>query len=154
MECSPISPPERLRIRRLRRILATTLVLFLTTNIFLSRNLAGWSGTAVAAFTGLLFFGILLLTALLVMRTLDEFQQALMIRSFLWGTFITMGIAAVWGYVEEVPGTRLPHLPLAVVPAALTVVTTLAKLLIFRRHQSPHEKPPSPSFSSPGAAAH
>jgi hypothetical protein len=69
----------------------------------------------------------------------DEFQRVLLTQSFVWATVITMGFATVWGFVETFSHGTVPHFPVILVPAVLSLTTAAAKVFIFRKHKSPAE---------------
>jgi hypothetical protein len=77
---------------------------------------------------------MLLLAALLVVRSGDEFRRVLLLRSLLWATVVTMGLTCVCGFIEAFSHGQV-RVPVLLVPAFLLTATAAAKLLIFRRHR-------------------
>jgi len=134
---SPLSEADRRAVIRYRRWSAGLFLLFLGVNYLLEHQQAGHAKTALALVTGTSFFAFCVAIARLVMSRLDEFQRVLMTRSFLWATFITMGLVSVWSYWEEFAGGV--HLPLLDVPVALIVMTAVVKVVVFRQN-SPGEE--------------
>jgi len=88
---------------------------------------------------GASFFAELIGVGLLVTRLRDEFQRALLTRSFIWATLITMALASIWGFVELHARDTVPHLNIIWIPIVLLVVTAGAKLLIFRQYRPANE---------------
>ena len=103
------------------------------------RHVGGLPGQLLAGVAGVAFFVLLLLTGFIVARSVDEFQRALLLRSFLWACGGTMFVASAWGFVEAFASAPTPHLPLLAVPALLVVFTAAAKLIVFRKHRTEAE---------------
>lgn len=91
----------------------------------------------LAALAGALFFALMALTALLVVRVVDEFQRVLVTRALGCAIFLLMAFAAVWGHLEVLTTLRLPHLPVLAWPVALIVLTSTIKVFLFRREAAP-----------------
>ena len=77
--------------------------------------------------------------AWMVIRLRDEFQRALLVRSFLWATAGTMAFTTVWGFMELHGRGQVPHLDVIWVPMMLVCATAVAKVLLFRRHKIAYE---------------
>lgn len=77
--------------------------------------------------------------AFLAVRIRDEFQRTLLARSFCWASVITFALATVWGCVEMQAHGVVPHIPYLVIPGTTILLTTIAKLVIFRQNQAPAE---------------
>ena len=132
--------PADLQYRRRCQITASAaLVLYIGFSQLSLRLGHGPAGLAAAGVGGACFYAELIALGLLAARLRDEFQRILLTQSFLWATLITMGIATVWGFIELHARGNFPHMPVLVIPAILIVLTTAAKLIIFRRHKSPQE---------------
>ena len=97
------------------------------------------TGLALAGLAGAAFFTELFTVGVLVTRLRDEFQRTLLMRSFLWGTVITMAFTTVWGFIELHARGAVPHLDLIWIPMILVCVTAAAKLFIFRQYRVEHE---------------
>jgi hypothetical protein len=69
----------------------------------------------------------------------DEFQRALLLRSFVWATVITMAVVTIWGFVELRAHGTVPHMGVIWVPMLLVCLTAAAKLLIFRQYRPASE---------------
>ncbi len=90
---------------------------------------------ALSGVAGAAFFAELVSVGILITRLRDEFQRMLLLRSFLWGTLVTMAFATIWGFMEVHGGSEIPHINLLWVPIALICITAGAKLLIFRKYR-------------------
>ncbi len=99
----------------------------------------GPAALTLAGIAGASFFAELISVGLLVTRLRDEFQRALLTRSFVCATVITMAIATIWGFVELHARDAVPHLNIIWIPIILIVVTAGAKLLIFRQYRLENE---------------
>ena len=84
---------------------------------------------------GAAFFAELTTVGILVTRLRDEFQRALLTRSFLWATLITMALTTVLGSIELHGHGAVPHLDILWIPILLVCVTAAAKVCIFRRYK-------------------
>jgi hypothetical protein len=88
---------------------------------------------------GASFFAELVSVGLLITRLRDEFQRALLLRSFIWATLITMAFTTTWGVIELREPGAVPHLDIIWIPIALVCVTAAAKLFIFRQYRPQSE---------------
>jgi hypothetical protein len=138
--CQAIKNPADRQFRRRCQVIAgSSLVLYLACSQISLRYPHGVMSLVLAGLAGAAFFTELLSVAFLLVRIRDEFQRILLIRSFIWGTVITMGFATIWGFVELHSHGTVPHLPILLMPVILVCVTAAAKLLIFRQYRSPVE---------------
>ena len=96
-------------------------------------------GVVLAAVAGAAFFTELISVGLLITRLRDEFQRALLVKSFLWATVGTMALTTVWGFMELHGRGQVPHLDVIWVPMMLVCATALAKVFIFRQHRVAYE---------------
>jgi hypothetical protein len=96
-------------------------------------------GIVLAGIAGASIFAELVSVGLLLTRLRDEFQRALLTRSFIWGTVITMALTMIWGFIELHARGVVPHLNIIWIPIILVFITTAAKLLIFRQYRPGNE---------------
>jgi len=140
MLCSqPGIPADRRFIRRHQRIAALCLLVYLACAYFIMDRPVTPTRIVLAGLSGAILFTMLVNAGLLLLHKFDEFQRALLTRSFLCATVITMGISLIWGFIETFSRGMVPTLPILSVPVILICLTAAAKLLIFRRHRSPVE---------------
>jgi cytochrome bd-type quinol oxidase subunit 2 len=124
---------DREFIRKCRRWVGATLLVYLSLNMAMRKDPPGLTGQVIAGLAGFSFFMLLLLTGLIIARSGDEFRRALLLRSFLWACVGTMLVASVWGFMELFAKDAAPHMPVLLIPALLVVLTAVAKLIAFRR---------------------
>ena len=134
-----VNPANRQYRRRCQIVISISLVCYIAFSQLSQRLGHGTAGLVAAGLGGAAFFAELVALSFLVFRLRDEFQRILLTQSFLWATVITMGIAMIWGFIELHARDEFPHMPVLMIPAILIVLTTAAKLIIFRQHKSPQE---------------
>ena len=137
--CQPNNPADRKFIRRGQKITSVCLVAYLVCAQIIRDKPVTPTRIACAALAGAFFFALLVNTASIILRRFDEFQRVLLTRSFLWATVITMGFATIWGFAELFSHDTIPHVSLVWLPLILVLITTAAKVFIFRQHKSPTE---------------
>ncbi|MBV8898449.1 MAG: hypothetical protein JO051_18175 [Acidobacteriaceae bacterium] len=138
--CTAIYNPADHQFRRYCRIsTAVSLVLFITCSQASTRLHGSPAGLVLAGLAGAAFFAELISVGLLLTRLRDEFQRALLIRSLLWATLITMALTMIWGFVELQSHGTVPHLDVLWIPLMLVCFTAGAKLLIFRQYRPESE---------------
>ena len=138
--CLPIRNAADRRFRRQCQIATSiSLVLYIACIQASSRIHNGAAALTLAGIAGAFFFAELISVGLLVTRLRDEFQRALLTRSFVWATLITMALTTIWGFVELHARDTVPHLNILWIPTILLVVTAGAKLFIFRQYRAENE---------------
>ena len=93
----------------------------------------------LAGVAGAFYFSFFVAVGVLTYSIRDEFQRALLVRSFVSATILTMGITMIWGFVELGSHNTIRHLPVLIQPALLVVFTAAAKVIVFRQYKSPAE---------------
>jgi hypothetical protein len=138
--CQPIrNEADRQFRRKCQIVTGLSLVVFVMCSQGSLRMHRGPLDLAVAGVAGAAFFAELVSVGLLVGRLRDEFQRALLLRSFLWATVITMAVATIWGFIELRAHNTVPHVDVIWVPVLLVCLTAVAKLLIFRQYRPASE---------------
>lgn len=138
--CPPVKNAVDRRFRRQCQIATgVSLILYMACSQASLRIHDGPVSLALAGIAGAAFFAELISVGLLVTRLRDEFQRALLTRSFVWATLITMALTSVWGFVELHARSAVPHLNIIWIPIILVVVTAVAKLVIFRQYRPGNE---------------
>jgi hypothetical protein len=133
------SPADRQLRRRCQIATSVSLVLYVVCSQASLRIHNSPVGLVLAGFAGAAFFAELVSVGLLVTRLRDEFQRALLTRSFVWATLITMAFTTTWGFVELHGHGAVPHLDVIWIPLALVCITAAAKLCIFRQYRPERE---------------
>lgn len=100
---------------------------------------AGVLSLVLAGLSGAFFFGELVSFGTLVFGIRDEFQRILLTRAFVAASLITMAFTTIWGFVELHAHGSVPRLQILAIPALLILLTTAAKVFIFRQYRSPSE---------------
>jgi hypothetical protein len=138
--CLPIRNAADRRFRRQCQIVTSiSLILYMACSQASIRIHNGPAGMTLAGIAGASFFAEVFGVGLLVTRFRDEFQRALLTRSFVWATLITMALTTIWGSVELHARGTVPHLDIIWIPIILVVVTAGAKLFIFRQYRPENE---------------
>jgi len=129
--------------RQLRRhcqiVLGLSLILFMACSQASQRIHSNPVSILLAGVAGAAFFAEFVSLGLMITRLRDEFQRVLLIRSFIWGTVITMAFTTIWGFIELRAPSAVPHLDIIWVPLILICITAGAKLVIFRQHRPENE---------------
>lgn len=134
--CERIPAARQQEVRNLRKWLAVATAVFLPLNsLGVVRPMHGATGIILAALAGVGFVSMIALGFTILLRTSDEFRRTMLIRSVLWATGITLGLVAIYGYVDLLHPEALPRIPLLVIPVSFIFVLTAAKLLVFRQHR-------------------
>ena len=134
--CQAVKSPADRQFRRNCRIAVGLSLILYCASSQASQRLHNTSVSLVlAAVAGAALFVELVSAGLLIIRVRDEFQRTLLLRSFLWGTVITMAFTTVWGFMELHARSMVPHLDVIWIPMILLCVTAGAKLLIFRQYR-------------------
>ena len=133
------SPADRQLRRRCKIAVGVSLVLYVSCSQASLRIHNSPVGLALAGVAGASFFAELVSVGLLITRLRDEFQRALLTRSFIWATLITMAFTTTWGVIELREPGAVPHLDIIWIPIALVCVTAAAKLFIFRQYRPQSE---------------
>jgi hypothetical protein len=94
---------------------------------------------ALAGLAGSAFFTELVSVGLLIGRLRDEFQCALVLRSFVWATVITMAVVTIGASLRLRAHGTVPHVGVIWVPMLLVCLTAAAKLLNFREYRPASE---------------
>jgi hypothetical protein len=138
--CEPVRNPTDRRFRRKCQVVAAvSLLLYMVCSQASQRVVDRRLGVVLAGIAGVAFFAELTSVALMITRLRDEFQRALLVRSFLWATVATMAFTTVWGFIEMHGRGQVPHLDVIWVPLILVCATAVAKVLIFRQHRAAYE---------------
>lgn len=133
----PRSLEERRNLARSRRLVSAALVIFIAFSQLVASMKVGPLRTTVAVFAGLAFCAVIYLSGELVWRTSDEFRRLLLAKSFFAASVLTFLFASLWGFAELFSRGAVAHLPLLLLPVLLVLLTTTAKLVIFRQHRAP-----------------
>jgi len=134
--CRPISDPtDRRLIFLYERAAIALLLLYFALSYVQMHQSKPMIQIPLGILCGSLFFGFSLVCSLLTYRCLDEFQRQLLIKSFIWGAFITAALASVAGHLEMIDPSF--HIPLIAFPEALIFLSSAIKVLIFRKHKAP-----------------
>jgi hypothetical protein len=138
--CEPVRSPALRQFRRKCQVAAAASLLVYVVCSQASQRIAEWRiGVVLAAVAGAAFFAELISVGLMITRLRDEFQRALLVKSFLWATVGTMAFVTVWGSMELHGRGQVPHLDVIWVPMMLVCATALAKLFVFRQHRVVYE---------------
>ena len=138
--CQAIKNPADRQFRRKCQIATgLSLVIFVMCSQESLRMHRGVLDLALAGVAGAAFFTELVSVGLLIGRLRDEFQRALLLRSFVWATVITMAVVTIWGFIELRAHGTVPHVGVIWVPLLLVCLTAAAKLLIFRQYRPADE---------------
>ena len=136
MPDSPRKLADRPFVRRCQIVGCLSLVGYILLSQYALNLAIGPVRFSLAGLSGVFFFAEIVACALIVYRKFDEFQRILLLRSFVWATVITVGLATVWGFADLSSHGKLPRFPLAMLIVVLLVITALTKVLIFRRNRS------------------
>lgn len=138
--CQPITTVAGKRFKRQCQVAtATSLILYLVCSQLSLHLHTGLLSLVLAGLSGAFFFAELVSFGTLVFGIRDEFQRILLTRAFLAASLITMAFTTVWGFVELHAHGSVPHLHLLAIPLMLILLTTAAKVFIFRQYRSPSE---------------
>ena len=138
--CIAVKNPAEQRFRRQCQVaVGLSLVLYIACSQASLRLHNTPLGLVLAGIAGASIFTEIVSVGLLITRVRDEFQRALLVRSFLWGTLITMAFTMIWGCIELDARDVVPHLDIIWIPMILICITTGAKLLIFRQYRPENE---------------
>ena len=118
--CQAARTIEDFQFRRKCQITAgLSLVVYLLCSQTSLRTGDAHLGLVLSGLSGAAFSTELISVGLLIMRLRDEFQRALLVRSFLWATVVTMVVTMIWGSMEMHAHGQMPHLDLIWIPLAL-----------------------------------
>jgi hypothetical protein len=134
-----VRPADRIFRRRCQVAASACLITYIVCSQLSLHVGTGRLGLTLAGLAGASIFGELVAVAFLAVRIRDEFQRILLTQSFLWASLLTMAFVTIWGFIELHGHDSVPHLPILIIPCILIVLTTAAKLIIFRQHKSPVE---------------
>jgi hypothetical protein len=131
-----IKTPANLRFRRKCVVaIAVSLMVYVVSMQMAMRASNSVASLVSSAISGSALCAEFVIVGLLVTRLHDEFQRALLLKSFLWATVVTMALAIVWGFMEMFGKRQVPHLDVLWVPIVLICATAVAKVFIFRQHR-------------------
>ena len=139
MRSDCVRPKDREYVRRNQIIAAVGVAIYVPCMQLATRANETWIKIPLAILAGTAFFAELVAVGLLLNRRMDEFQRALLLRSFLWATVVTMGLVTVWGFIDLCSHHTAGRVDIIWVPLILICITAAAKLLIFRQHKPPTE---------------
>lgn len=138
--CQAMRSEEDRRFRRQCQVAAgLSLITYVACSQAALRMHSSAMSLVLAGVAGAAFFTEMVAVGILVMRLRDEFQRALLTRSFIWATLITMALTTVWGFLELHARGAVPHLDIVWIPIMLLVFTAAAKVCIFRRYRPADE---------------
>ena len=109
-------------------------VVLLTAALWTARSPAVGNGFryAIALLPAIPLVGVIALVARAISGEDDEFQRAVWIQAFLWGTAVTMAATTVWGFFEM---AGAPHVALYWVFPFFTAATLVAIFAVRQRYQ-------------------
>lgn len=138
--CVSVTNPVGRRFRRSCQVAAgVSLLIYVVCSQAAQRISDRRSSVVLAGIAGAAFFTELISVGLMSTRLRDEFQRALLVRSFLWATVGTMALTTVWGFMELHGRGQVPHLDVIWVPIFLVCATAGVKVLLFRQHRAGYE---------------
>jgi len=100
---------------------------------FLFGHLRGPWAYPVAVLPALPILWVLFETARYLAAEKDEFLRTLLVQSLLGGTFGTLAVTTVWGFLEDF--THAPHLHLGLVYAIFWIFVGLSFPVVYRRYR-------------------
>ena len=135
--CSPLTRKERIRAMRPFYALFLVYMLFYTLSISykpVKDSPLAW-GFDLGA--GISMVAMLLSAAIGLARQRDEFQRMLFTKAMIWGIGGMLSITTIWGLLEV--HTSIPRMDVLVNFPIFVIITTIAKVTLFRRNAAGDE---------------